>query len=504
MRLFMRPQLWIYGSAFLLFVVVIVALAQIFRGHDVSYVTHMVDEGRVREVVSVSGVIDAEHSAELSFPVTGIVSEVLVSEGDLVGVGDTLVQLDAASQSASYQDAEAALAIASANRDELIAGPRDESRAVTALSVTQAYEDLARVTAEQDEKVKNALRSLLSDDLEAFPANKSVTSDAPTIAGTYTCEETGEYVLDMYASGAQSGYSYELSGLGNGIYSAYNSAPADLGDCGLTIQFTEDGRFASTDWLIPVPNPQGANYASNLNAYELALQTQANAIAEAEEAVDTAITNEALANATPRNEALLRANAAVTQAAARLATVAADLSDRSLKAPFAGTVTKVDVQVGETVRTNPVVTILGTEPFDLTARIPEIDIAKINIGQSADVVFDAAAEETVEALVVFISPIATEIDGVAYFEATLRFLNPPQWLRSGLNADIDIVVAEEADTVRIPERYLTEIDDRYYVLRETNEKWQEHEVEVGFRGNDGFVSIVSGLRTGDVIAVPES
>ena len=48
-------------------------------------------------------------------------------------------------------------------------------------------------------------------------------------------------------------------------------------------------------------------------------------------------------------------------------------------APFDGVVTNLDVLPGETVTNAPIVTLLADDAFDMTARIPEIDITKVEV-----------------------------------------------------------------------------------------------------------------------------
>lgn len=497
----MQSKYWFYLGAAILILIALTSAYRVLRGPEENLITAKVERGNVREIVSVSGLIKSDNTANLAFPVTGVVEKVYVNEGDVVLKDDLLVTLIRSGLYSDRQDALADLQVAEANRAELIAGPSGEERDVTEWSVVSAKAELERMTVEEAEKVKNAKRLLYSSDLEAFPTNKSAQSDAPSVTGTYICENSGEYELEMYPSGGPSGYSYSLSGLETGLSGAYTSNPTPLGECGLKIQFTEDGRFGNTDWKIPVPNINGASYATNLNAYELALKNQDNVIAAAEDALESAIKNATLQNATPRDEALVRANATVLQAAARLNAVDAEIADRMMRAPFPGTVSSVDVRPGETVGTTPIVSLLSNEKFQLTARIPEIDIAKIKLGQKVEVVFDAAKDFTLLAEIIFISPSATEIDGVGYFEAKLEFFDPPPWLRSGLNADANILIEERTDTLRLPRRFLGFEDKEYFVLLREGKEVIKQKMDIGFTGNDGFVEII-GLKEGDEVIAP--
>lgn len=463
--------------------------------------TDVVTRGEITHIVSVSGTVQAENTAELTFPATGIVAEVFVHEGDVVTKDQILSTLEHSDLFAERQDAVAALAIAEANRDELVRGPRSEERDVTDITVQIAKENLARTMQEEREKVENAYRTLLSDDLEAYPIDTQNNDVPPVITGTYVCGKEGAYALSIFGSNARSGHSYRLNGLETGTFSAYTESPAPLGTCGLFIQFDGAESYRSDDWEILIPNTRGDSYTINLNAYLLARKLEETTVAAARQALQKAESEYILENADPREEARVRAEAAVMQAGARLSVIDARIADHTLRAPFAGTVSAVHVVHGEVADTISAITLVANDIFELTVRIPEIDITRIAVGQHADIVFDARPEEVISSTISFVSPMATEIDGVAYFEAKLRFDNPPAWLRGGLNADVDIVTERREWALRIPKRFLAQEGDTSFVLVPEGESTARVPVTVGFTGNDGFVEI-TGLSEGATVVAP--
>lgn len=467
----------------------------------VEYITATVERGDVTEVISVSGSIEANQTADLAFPVSGSIASITVTEGDTVQAGDTLATLAQADLVAEQQDARAALLIAQADKRELLRGPTYEARAVTNRNVAIAEDNRARITREQDEIVAHAQRTLLSSNLEAVPVRKNNNDTSPTITGIYQCAP-GTYTIAVFGSEAASGYSYRLSGLERGTFTAYTEATAPLGTCGLAIQFADDETYSNADWTVTIPNTLGATYTANLNAYEFAVQRRDNAIDAATQALQLEQEKALLANADPRTESVARADAAIMQAQARLAAIDAQLQDHTLTAPFDGVITARDGDIGESVGTTPLITMVANDTFKLKARIPEIDITKITHGLPATIRFDARVDAPLPATVTFISPLAIEIDGVAYFEATLAITTPPDWIRGGLNADIDIEVYKAEQVLRIPKRFVTtQADDTHTVLVPYGDTTQSITVTRGFVGNDGFVEII-GLNEGDIVVAP--
>lgn len=462
-------------------------------------VTTTAERGTVNRITSISGTLKATQTARLGFPSTGILESISVVEGETVSKGHHLAVLAHADLIAEYEEARAAFRIAQADYDELIEGMRPEERDVAQTKVAIAEEELIRVTREENERVESAYRTLLSSDLVARPEDRESDDIAPLVSGTYTCGE-GAYTLSLFRSGAQSGYSYRFSGLESGVSTAYSDTPGLLGTCGLTVQFGGQS-YDSAEWTIAIPNKESDSYVTNMNAYNLARTARDNAISGAEQDLALAKQTDTLGNAAPRSEALTRASARVSQAAARVAAVQAQIDDHTLIAPFSGIITSIEPIVGEPVGSDPVVTMISYEAFELTALIPEIDVTRVTSGQKARVIFDARQEETLSATVLRISPLAREINGVSYFEAALMLDTAVDWLRGGLNADIDIVLESAEDVVRIPQRFLIEESGAAFVLIPDGKKTQRVPVSVTFSGNDGFVA-VEGLQSGDTVVAP--
>lgn len=500
-ELFLKKR-WYLGGALILIGVAVTLIVGVVQGDPPPEITTTVERGDVRELVSVSGIAEADDIAELAFPVGGVLATVPVREGDTVAADAVLATLSSDALAADRQDALAALAEARATRAELLAGVTDETRAVASETVAAKRTALQTTRETQARTVANARRTLLSSGLAAIAVDPDEEATPPTVSGTYQCDATGRYTIEPYSSQADSGYSFKLSGLEDGTYPATTEQPGSFGSCGLRLQFDADSRYAGSEWYIEIPNTKASTYTANRNAYELAQTNASTAIALAEQ--DLALSEaSAISDTAPaRSEQIAKANAAVARAQARLARIAATFADRTLRAPFAGTITRLDALPGEAVTTQPFITLLASDRYTLTARVPEIDIGKLQLDQRAEVVFDTRDDITLTATIDYISPQATEIDGVAYYETRLALDTQPSWLRSGLNADVDIIVAEANDALRIPKRFLTQTADGTPAVRQ---KQGEHTatttVELILSGNDGYVAI-TGVSVGDTLLAP--
>ena len=457
--------------------------------------------GTVQETITVSGKIEAKDIAELGFPRVGIIQNVYKKEGDAVTAGEILASLTQDSRVADYNRAVQNLKFQESLRDEVVRGPRDVAREVTATQVSIAEENARRIKEEQAVLVKNALETLLSTDLEAVPARKTNDNVPPTISGNYLCAEEGAYTLATYGSKSPTGYSYNLSGLEEGTFTAYIDTPAPLGTCGLMIKFDSSERYQNEDWIVDIPNKKSPLYLTNYNAYQLALQQQKNAVEAAEQAITLAYNTEKNQNSPVSRESLSQAEARIAEARATVAQKEAEIADYSIKAPFDGILTNFDIKVGELSNTGKNITIIKEGAYTLKARIPEIDIRKINLGSAAIVQFDAAPATELEAKVTFISPLSSEIGGVAYYDTDIELKTEPDWIREGLNADVKIESRNKKDVPVLQKRFIIYEPVGTFVLQPGETGAIKTEVHTGLTGTNGFVEVLN-LPLGTTVVLP--
>ncbi len=468
----------------------------------VTRITATVDSGIVTQIVSVTGIITAEDTAALSFPVQGRVAQVNVRKGDNVVEGQILATLESREGEANLAAARAAVADARAALALLDAGVREETRAVTTETVRLKEAQLVTTRQTTEQAIATAKRTLLNTELTSYTNNTNKTAVPPLVSGTYQCDAEGMYVISVFRSNAQSGFSFTVRGLEEGTFDASLDQPATFGSCGLRLLFTAGGNYANTTWYIDIPNKKSPLYTQNKNAYDAAVTNAATAIALAEQELFLAEATARESVASARPEARAQAEATLAAALARAESSEAALSDRVLRAPFNGTVVSLDLVPGETITTAPVLSLFSSERYELIARVPEVDIGKLALGQPATVVFDTRPDQPQAARIDFLSPQAITIDGVAYYEARLALEERPEWLRSGLNADIDIIIGQTEAAARLPERFIeTREDGTSVVVKKEGDLLATTSVEILFRGNDGFVSL-SGLLAGEHVVLP--
>jgi len=99
------------------------------------YITEMSTRGDLRQVVEAVGEVISEKDIKLQFPITGIVYQVNVGEGDVVTKGQELARLRSSGLAADVNSAAAQVASAQADLRELMEGTRPEEIAIREASV---------------------------------------------------------------------------------------------------------------------------------------------------------------------------------------------------------------------------------------------------------------------------------------------------------------------------------------------------------------------------------
>ena len=188
-----------------------------------------------------------------------------------------------------------------------------------------------------------------------------------------------------------------------------------------------------------------------------------------------------------------------------IAAVQVQIRDTQMYSPIDGVILKRNVDPYETTVANsptPVFTVGDPKDLVIETNVPESDIAKIQIGQTASITFDALpADEIFEAKVTEIDPASTEIQDVVYYRIKLKLDKFNENLKSGMTANIDIHTAEANDVLMIPIRAVqTEGKDQIVqILNVDGKTTAKVKVQTGLSGDEGMVEIKSGLKEGQKV-----
>ena len=176
---------------------------------------------------------------------------------------------------------------------------------------------------------------------------------------------------------------------------------------------------------------------------------------------------------------------------------ALQLSYTEIRAPIDGVVAERRVKVGNTLQPNdPLFVISKPDPLIAHVHVPERELAKLAVGQEAQVQVDAAGG-VYQAHIRRISPVVDPATGT--FKVTLEFAKSAQ-LRAGMFARVNIVYERRAMALQIPRSALVDADGGPVVFIVVAGKAQSRAVRTGL-ANGGSIEVLSGIGEADPVVV---
>jgi len=127
----------------------------------------------------------------------------------------------------------------------------------------------------------------------------------------------------------------------------------------------------------------------------------------------------------------------IRNAQAQLAASQAALADLELRAPFAGTVGKVNIYSGEWILPGEsILTLANLDHLQVkTTDLSERDVPSVKIGQPVTV-FVKALNQNVTGKVTQIAPLADTLGGDVVYQTTIDLDTQPEGLRAGMSVDV--------------------------------------------------------------------
>jgi HlyD family secretion protein len=529
------------------FIIIIIAILilgivgwVIFGGGDkTSYDFAIVKRGNVVEEVSATGTVKSAEDINLRFEIGGTVEKIYVSEGSQVKQGAQLVKLDTGKLYSQFLQAQAGYNEAKAKLDKLLAGATTEEIQVAERVVENArvvLEDV-KAKAENDlnedydnavdifdnayfdaDKAMKKLKTLFSVDslYKEYRSDLSFRSIQVKVETKNKKEEADSAFENLKAlvTAIRNNSSHDNVDNSFDAFLSYLRTIRDALDSAgnlidLVILHSE---YSQTQWDADKDNIESGRTTINsavsdvLSAQQaLATQKVANQtnINSAENTLKKAEDDLAKIKAVPREVDIAVYKSDVDKTKASMVELQQKLNDAALKAPIDAVITKVNVKIGETVTAggDTVVSLIGLSRFEIKVDVPESDIGKIGAGNDSTIILDAFPGEIYLGNVAEIEPAETLIEGVVYYRVTVVFDKVDERIKSGMSADLTIETNKKENVLFIPYRAIVFKDGKKIVRVSEGKDVREVEVEIGLRGSEGEVEIVSGLNEGDKVVV---
>ena len=169
-----------------------------------------------------------------------------------------------------------------------------------------------------------------------------------------------------------------------------------------------------------------------------------------------------------------------------------------LVAPLDGHIISTAVVPGQVVVTAQTVFTMS-DHLIVEAFLDETDLSQTWLGQTVDITFDSFPDAHLTGKVHEIAFDSTTVNNVTTYLVNIYLDSTPAYVRSGISANVFLLISDRPDVLRIPTAAITPEGD-VLVVRAPGEPPESQPVTLGL--SDGsWTEVLSGLNEGDWIAM---
>jgi len=487
---------------------------------DTRYITAKVEKGTIIASISGSGQVSSLNQIDIKAKVSGDVVYLSAQNGQKIGTGGLIAQLDNTDTQKSVRDAE--------------------------INLESAQISLAKLKIQNSDENMNADLAKAYDD--GFNTVSNVFLDLPGIMtglnDMFFKSSSGtqqQWNIDWYEGQVSGGDHDQVVILKQNFTDSYKKAK-DSYDVNLEkykiVSRTSDditikaliSQTYDTTKLISDAIKNANNYIDFVNSSIQESNADTPALIAIHKAIlnsDTSKINTHLVNLLSATtsiknytDAFPNANLdmqsqelGITQKQNALQDAKDKLADYFIRAPFAGTITIVNIKKGNTVSTSTVVATLITKTQLAEISFNEVDVAKIKIGQKATLTFDAIPDLTISGVVADIDTLGTVSQGVVTYIVKISFDTQDERIKPSMSVSAAVITDIKQDVLVVPNSSLKSQGGISYVENfdaplapptagaiGSIAKIAPNKiiVEVGL-SNDSQSEIISGIKEGDEI-----
>ncbi|MBE9201652.1 MULTISPECIES: efflux RND transporter periplasmic adaptor subunit [unclassified Nodularia (in: cyanobacteria)] len=428
------------------------------REQNITELTVSVESQNVTLRITASGKVVPVQSVNISPKNPGVLAQLYVEQGDRVEQGQILARMDVGDIRAQILQNRANLAQAQAQLDQARAGsrPQEIEQAKARLAQAQAQLNQARA-GNRDQEIAQAQAQVNS-------AQAQVTLTQSRVNRYRELSQQGaisQDQLDQYISEDQ-------------------RAKASLDEAQKRLSLLEIG-----------------SRNEEITAREAAVTEARAALILLENG--------------NRPEEIAQRQAAVKAAEAQIQAAEVRLQDTVIRAPLSGIVTQKYANVGAfvTPTTSASTSASATSSsivavargLEVLAQVPEVDIGRIEQGQSVEIVADAYPDQVFQGNVRLIAPEAVVEQGVTSFQVRVELDTGTEELRSGLNVDLTFLGDRLSDALVLPTvAIVTENGKTGVLVTDDQNQPLFREVTIGAQIEDQ-TQILQGVQEGDRVFI---
>ncbi len=458
--------------------------------------------------ITASGSIIPFQTANLSPKTSGRVARMFVEQGDKVIQGQKIAQMENAEAQAAFAQAQASVQQAQANLSKAKNGTRVEEIAQAQARLDQAQANFSKAKNGNRPEETAQVRAKLAQAQANLSLTKSIAPQQIEQANAQISAATAKLKLaqaqiDRYRSLKQAG-AIAQDKLDQAT-ADYQTARANLLDAQQKLlQVRNNSQSELNQRQAVVAEVQQSLRQSQLGSRSEDVSSLAAQVAQAQAAFQQAKNGS-------RPEDIAQLTAAVAVSNAQLQSARSQLNDSVVIAPFAGLITQRYASVGafvtpttsastSTSATSTSIVALAKD-MEVKAKVPEVDIGKIKVGQKVEITADAFADRPFQGTVRLVAPEAVVEQNVTSFEVRVALGSGKELLKSGMNVNTIFSGKRTSNALTVPTTAIGSKKGKtgVYIPDENNEP-KFKEIKVGGTVRDK-IQVLEGLKSGDRVFI---
>ena len=262
---------------------------------------------------------------------------------------------------------------------------------------------------------------------------------------------------------------------------------------------------AENEYLSSLSSPD-VNYITAKNNRDYAIKTRDTTLGGLQSLINQRQAELDVKMAKARSSDIELAQADILSAQGELQSANAKYENTLLRAPSNGTITSIDVKIGEQATAQKEVMILqDISNLYLEANINEANIAIVQLGQPVKITYDSLGpDQFFQGEVMSIDPSSNSTDGIVNYKIKVALKDKNNIIRPGMNANMVITTLTKDNVLVAPLLSVKTVDGVSTVGLITNEKrklYKDVPVTIGAIGDGNLVEIQTGLNEGDSVVV---
>ncbi len=457
-----------------------------------NYVTTMVATSTVVATMSETGQVSASSNIDVQSKSSGEILSIPVSAGQHVAAGTALAYLDPTTAQQNLVSAQQSLQSAQLALAKL-------QEPANASTLTSSQNSLATAQANLVQAHQNGYNDISAAflNLPTVMSGLDTVLHGMTIPGRTSQQNENAYsdMVEPYDSTVVQ-YRTTAEAAYQTAYTAYiqtladfKATPRSADDATIEALVTEsyrtvadisDALKASTNFLnfvstiftnrnLTIPSTLNGHistltgYTTTTNSNVAALAADGASVTSSQRAVAAAQASlaQTQAGADPLDIQSSQLSLQMKQDA--LAQAEQALADTVVRAPFSGTVAKLDTQRYQTIGSGTAVATMVSDNQSVAITVNEVDAAKLSVGQKATITFDALPNVSIAGTVSSVNTIGTVSSGVVSYAGVVTFDTPNPSVKSGMSATTNIITGIQTG-LAVPSSAVKSSNGQSYVL----------------------------------------